>query len=242
MAERGGDEPADGCRVRVPCRARAAPRRRQQPCRPAGERARPAASSAHGIAGLELVSDVADELREHVLEGQQSGGPAELVDDQRLMRAPLAQMAQHAVGGDALVNAGDRPHHGGQRGRRCRRPRASARDPWCARRRRCCRAIRGKRAVVRTGSARRRPIASFERRVRCRAPQSACAAPSAAWPVAGSVAARAAAAGARRARAARRRGSRQSAARSLPANECADAPAAVRRSGGAAAGRSRSAT
>ena len=45
------------------------------------------------IAGLELVADVAKELREHVLERQQPRGAAELVDHQRKMRPPLAQLA-----------------------------------------------------------------------------------------------------------------------------------------------------
>ena len=57
------------------------------------------------IGGLELVADVAEQLRQHVLERQQAGGAAELVDDQRLMRAPLAKLAQDAIGGDALVDA-----------------------------------------------------------------------------------------------------------------------------------------
>ena len=60
---------------------------------PPGSRMRPSASGfGRRIAGLELVADVAEQLRQHVLERQQAGGAAEFVDDQRLMRAPLAKL------------------------------------------------------------------------------------------------------------------------------------------------------
>ena len=107
------------------------------------------------IAGLELVADVAEQLRQHVLERQQSGGAAELVDDERLVRAALAQLAQHAVRGHALVDAGDRPQQAGQRRRRARRSPASGRGPWCGACRRCCRSSRDRPAAAKTGSARR---------------------------------------------------------------------------------------
>ena len=80
---------------------------------PPGSRTRPSGSgSATGCAGLELVADVAEQLRQHVFEREQSGGAAELVDDQRLMRAALAKLAQDAIGGHALVHAGDRRESG----------------------------------------------------------------------------------------------------------------------------------
>ena len=46
----------------------------------------------HRIAGLELVADVAEQLRQHVFERQQPGRAAEFVDDERLVRAALAQV------------------------------------------------------------------------------------------------------------------------------------------------------
>ena len=64
---------------------------------------------------LELVADMAEELGKHVLQGDESGGTAEFVHDERLMRAPLAKLAKHAVGRDALVDAHDRPDQCGQR-------------------------------------------------------------------------------------------------------------------------------
>ncbi len=64
----------------------------------------------YGFALLELVADVADELGEHVFKGQNAGGAAELVHDQRLVRMALAKLAEHAVGRDALVDACDRTH------------------------------------------------------------------------------------------------------------------------------------
>ena len=67
------------------------------------------------IASLELVTDVAEELGEHVLERQQTGGAAEFVDDQRLVRSPFPQQPQHAVSGHAFVHAGDRTHQVRQR-------------------------------------------------------------------------------------------------------------------------------
>ena len=82
---------------------------------------------------------------------------------------------------------------------------------------------------ARVRALRDEPDHFVERRVDVDRRDLAAAAPSAAWPGAGSGAARAAAGGARRARAVRRRGSPRSAARSLPANECAGAPAAARR-------------
>ena len=152
MAERGRDEPADGRRVAGPCGAKQrrgvfnshAARQANAPVRQ---------RFGHGIPGLEFVSDVADELREHVLEGQQSGGPAELVDDQRVMRPPLAKMAEHAVGGDAFVNARDRPHHRGQRGIGAAAHEQAHEVLGVHDARRCCRAIHDKRAVVKMGSA-----------------------------------------------------------------------------------------
>ena len=84
---------------------------------------RPSGSgSAAGSRRLELVADVAEQLREHVFQRQQAGGAAELVDDQRLMRAPLAKLAQHAIGGHALVHASAiGANQVGQRRRRCLR-------------------------------------------------------------------------------------------------------------------------
>ena len=77
---------------------------------PPGSRMRPSGSCLrHRVAGLELVADVAEHLRQHVFEREQAGRAAELVHDERLMRSPLAQVAQHAVGGDAFVHARDRP-------------------------------------------------------------------------------------------------------------------------------------
>ena len=46
---------------------------------------------------------------EHVFERDQPGRAAEFVDDERLVRAALAQVTQHPVDGDALVHARDRP-------------------------------------------------------------------------------------------------------------------------------------
>ena len=84
-----------------------------------GRRMRPSGSvSAAGCAGLELVADVAEQLGQHVLQRQQPRGAAELVDDQRLMRAPLAKVAQHPVGGHALVHASESAGSG----RRASRP------------------------------------------------------------------------------------------------------------------------
>ena len=197
----------------------------------------------HRIAGLELVADVAEQLREHVLERQQSGGAAELVDDERLMRSALAQVAQDAVGGHALVDAGDRP----DQARPASSPVPSSLTSQRTRSLVCSDAddVVDRVAVDRqpgdTGSA-RRCRSPRSAACRCRAPRSCGAAPSAASPAAGSGAARAAGGGARRARAGRRRGSRRSAARSPPASGCAGAPGAARRAAAAAAGRCRSAT
>ena len=71
----------------------AASRHRRRPCRRAAGCGRRAASPATGSAVLELVADVAEQLRQHVFEREEAGGAAELVDDQRLMRAALAQLA-----------------------------------------------------------------------------------------------------------------------------------------------------
>ena len=65
------------------------------------------------LAGLELVADVAEQLREHVFEREQAGSSAELVHDERLMRPPLAQVAQDSIDGHAFVHAGDRPDETG---------------------------------------------------------------------------------------------------------------------------------
>ena len=69
------------------------------------------------LARLELVSDVAEQLREHVFECEQAGSPAEFVHDERLMRPAFAQLAQDSIDGDAFVHAGDRPQETVQRDR-----------------------------------------------------------------------------------------------------------------------------
>ena len=125
---------------------------------------RPSGSvSGTRLAGLELVADVADQLGEHVLERQEPRGPAELVDDERLVRAPLAKLAQDAIGRHALVDAGDRPHQrlDARRGASVRRPPASARDPSCAGCRRCCRSSRGRPAAASNGLWTTMPMTSL---------------------------------------------------------------------------------
>ena len=107
----------------------------------------------NGIARFELVPDIAEQLRQHVLERQQTGGAAELVHHQRKMRPPLPQLADHLVHRHAFMDAGDRPQQAGQRLVARRRSRASARGPSCEACRRCCRSSRGKPAAVKTGSA-----------------------------------------------------------------------------------------
>ena len=68
---------------------------------------RPSASvSAAGSPALNSSPTSPSSSRQHVLERQQARRAAELVDDERLVRAPLAQLAQDAIGGDALVHAG----------------------------------------------------------------------------------------------------------------------------------------
>ena len=104
MAERLGDEAVHGRRVRLPLGVQ---KRRGIVDRHLSRKADAAVGQRfrNRLAGFEFVADVAEQLGQHVFERDQPGRAAELIDDERLVRAPLAQVAQHAVGGHALVHA-----------------------------------------------------------------------------------------------------------------------------------------
>ena len=239
IAQRRGDQAADGGRVGLPHRFQ----RRGGVVHRHGARQADAAVGqrlGHRRAALELVAHLADQLRQHVLERDHPGRAAELVDHQRLVRAPLAIVAQHAVRGHALVHGRDRADQLGERRLPAavheplhqvpgvqhaddvverlaidRQPRIRARghDRHDLVERRVD--IQRRHAAPRHHQLLRLPEVQLQRALQ---------------PL-----------GARRAPAARHRGSRRSAARSHPGSGCAGAPASARPSRAAGTGRCRSA-
>ena len=189
------------------------------------------------LRALELVRHAAEQLTDDVLERDESRDGAALIDDDRLVAAPLAQEPEQPIGGHRVGHAHDRA----QQRRHIQRsvlhvPRdhvlgvqdaddvvhRSAVDRQPA-----VRARRDDARAPRRSASRRRP------------PPGARAAPSTGAPCAGRAAARDAAAPARAARAGRRRGSRRSAARSPRASARGDDRSPGRASASAAARRCR---
>ncbi len=64
---------------------------------------------ARAFTRLELVGDAAEQLCQHILERDQTGHTAPLVDHERLVTAPLAEECQQAIGGHGVAHADDRP-------------------------------------------------------------------------------------------------------------------------------------
>src|SRR5262245_30672888 len=108
MAKRLGDEPVHGCRIGVPFGVQE--RRRVIDRHLPWEAVTPVRQRfGNRLARFELVAHVAKQLGKHVLERDQAGRAAELIDDERLMSASLPEISQDTIGRDALGYARDWP-------------------------------------------------------------------------------------------------------------------------------------